>query len=81
MGGQSQTKSRQLSDQEKKLLEVLLEYEGTILYKETILEEIWNGHIEKSSVRKLVQRLKKKLGPVGRKQSGYIYQKKFLLTT
>lgn len=69
-----------LSHLENNLLELFIENEGRVILGAFIADEIWKGQIEESSIRKLVRRLRNKLGnPTliqGRKQGGYIFKKK-----
>lgn len=64
---------------EAKLLKLFLVNKETVLTKNEMAKEIWEGPIELSSVRKLVKRLRGKLGPaqnlvIGRKQGGYFFK-------
>lgn len=68
-----------LSDREAAVLKLFLQNEGQILTKSIIAHEIWQGHIVKAGIPKLISRLRDKLGPAkqliaGRKQGGYIYE-------
>ncbi|HEU5139832.1 MAG TPA: winged helix-turn-helix domain-containing protein [Bacillales bacterium] len=70
----------ELSEREAALLELFVQNEGIVIRTEVIAEEIWNGQIEKNSVRKSIRRLRGKLGPAkelfkGRKQGGYIFKR------
>jgi DNA-binding response OmpR family regulator len=76
----SERAHHQLTALEIKLIKMFVENEGVVLTKDEIAEEIWDSKVEISSVRRLVKRLREKLGPageliVGRKQGGYIYRK------
>lgn len=71
--------NRPLTKLEAKLLKLLLRNKGRVLTKNEMAKEIWDGTIELSSVRKLVKRLREKLGSaqnlvVGRKQGGYFFK-------
>ncbi|HEU5139613.1 MAG TPA: helix-turn-helix domain-containing protein [Bacillales bacterium] len=76
----SEKEKRQLSNREGELLQLFLQNEGIVLKKQEIVREIWGeGPIDMSTLRKLVKRLREKLGPaqeliVGRKQGGYYYE-------
>lgn len=68
-----------LTKLEAKLLKLFIANKGKVLSKNEMADKIWDGTIELSSVRKLVKRLREKLGPahnlvVGRKQGGYIFK-------
>jgi len=68
-----------LTKLEAKLLKLFVSNKGVVLSKNEMAEKIWDGTIELSSVRKLVKRLREKLGPahkmvIGRKQGGYIFK-------
>lgn len=69
-----------LSDLERELLELFIEFEGVVLHSSSISNRLWHGQIEESSIRKLVRRLRQKLGDpeliMGRKQGGYIFKKR-----
>jgi two-component system, OmpR family, response regulator len=70
----------QLSDREAGILKLFLRYEGKILTKEIIADELWGGLVASGGIPKLVGRLRYKLGHAGtlingRKQGGYIYEK------
>lgn len=72
--------NNQLTTLESQLLNMFIKHEGTVLSKDDIAQEIWDGQIEISSVRRLVKRLREKLGSassliIGRKEGGYIYIK------
>lgn len=75
----SSDRKNQLSERETKLLKLFLANKGKIVSTDAIAEAVWNGHIEKNSVRKSIKRLREKLGDAkelikGRKQGGYIYK-------
>lgn len=70
----------QLSDREADILKLFIRYEGKIVTKEIIAQELWDGRVVSGGIPKLVSRLREKLGVSGklingRKQGGYIYEK------
>ncbi|MDP5272788.1 winged helix-turn-helix domain-containing protein [Chengkuizengella axinellae] len=77
---QDEHSTRNLSNRECELLNLLLENEGKIIQKTQIISSIWNDAADEGSVSVLMTRLRKKLGKAsktiqGRKQGGYIFKK------
>ncbi|MDP5272786.1 winged helix-turn-helix domain-containing protein [Chengkuizengella axinellae] len=77
---QDEKSTRNLSNREYELLNLLIKHEGHIIHKSQIISSIWNDTADEGSVSVLMTRLRKKLGKAaktiqGRKQGGYIFKR------
>lgn len=70
----------ELSSKQAELLQFFVLNAGRVVNCNDIASELWNGYIEGDSVRKLIRRLRNKLGVQGKKiirgrrQGGYIFE-------